>query len=39
LGKYANDKTRKKLADAERERVAWENVGAPTDFGAAPKTV
>jgi NAD(P)-dependent dehydrogenase (short-subunit alcohol dehydrogenase family) len=36
LGKYANDKTRKKLADAERERAAWEPVGAPTDFSATP---
>jgi NAD(P)-dependent dehydrogenase (short-subunit alcohol dehydrogenase family) len=32
LGSYANDKTRKKLADAERERAAWEPVGAPTEF-------
>ncbi|MFZ4681210.1 MAG: oxidoreductase [Terrimicrobiaceae bacterium] len=32
LGKYANDKTRKKLADAERERAAWEPVGLPADF-------
>ena len=32
LGKYANDKTRKKLADAEWERAAWEHVGLPTDF-------
>ena len=32
LGKYANDKARKKLADAERERTAWESVGSPTDF-------
>ncbi|MEQ1852410.1 MAG: oxidoreductase [Chthoniobacteraceae bacterium] len=39
LGKYANDKTRKKLTDAERERTAWEHVGAPTDFGATPQTV
>ena len=34
LGKYANDKSRKKHADAERERAAWEQVGAPTDFSA-----
>jgi NAD(P)-dependent dehydrogenase (short-subunit alcohol dehydrogenase family) len=34
LGKYANDKLRKKLADAERERAAWEHVGLPTDFAA-----
>ncbi len=32
LGKYANDKTRKKLADAEQERATWEHVGLPTDF-------
>ena len=35
LGKYANDKSRKKLADAERERTAWEHVGLPTDFTPA----
>ncbi len=34
LGKYANAKSRKKHADAERERAAWEQVGAPTDFSA-----
>ena len=34
LGKYANDKARKKLADTERERAAWEHVGLPTDFAA-----
>jgi len=32
LGKYANDKVRKKLADAEKERAAWDHVGLPTDF-------
>ncbi|MEO5718491.1 MAG: oxidoreductase [Chthoniobacterales bacterium] len=32
LGKYANDKARKKFADAEKERAAWEYVGLPTDF-------
>ena len=32
LGKYANDKVRKKLADVERERAAWEHIGLPTDF-------
>jgi NAD(P)-dependent dehydrogenase (short-subunit alcohol dehydrogenase family) len=37
LGKYANDKTRKKLADAERERAAWEHVGLPTDFAPTPQ--
>ena len=36
LGKYANDKTRKKLADAERECAAWEPVGFPTDFNSTP---
>jgi hypothetical protein len=36
LGKYANDKTRKKLTDAERERAAWEPVGLPTDFTSTP---
>ena len=36
LGKYANDKTRKKLADAEKERAAWEHVGLPTDFSSIP---
>ena len=32
LGKYANDKTKKKLTDAERERAAWESVGLPMDY-------
>ena len=32
LGKYANDKTRKKLADSEAEHAAWEHIGLPTDF-------
>ena len=36
LGKYANDKTRKKFTDAEKERAAWEHVGVPTDFNPAP---
>ena len=36
LGKYANDKVRKKLADAEKERAAWEHVGLPTDFVPNP---
>lgn len=31
LGKYANEKARRKLADAERERGAWEHIGLPTD--------
>jgi len=36
LGKYANDKTRKKFTDAEKELAAWENVGVPTDFNHKP---
>lgn len=32
LGKYANEKMRKKFADAERERASWEHVGLATDF-------
>lgn len=36
LGKYANDKLRKKLADAERERAAWEHVGLSADFTPTP---
>lgn len=36
LGKYAYDKWRKKLADAEKELAAWEPVGLPTDFSATP---
>ena len=32
LGKYAHDKTRRTVADAEKERVAWEHVGLPTEF-------
>ncbi len=35
LGKYANDKARKRFADAEKERAAWENIGVPTDFSPA----
>ncbi len=31
LGKYANEKARRKFADAERERAAWEHVGLVTD--------
>ena len=37
LGKYANDKTREKLSDAERERAAWEHVALPTDFVTNPQ--
>jgi NAD(P)-dependent dehydrogenase (short-subunit alcohol dehydrogenase family) len=36
LGKYANDKVRKKLADAERERAAREQVGLAADFPPSP---
>jgi len=36
LGKYANDKMRKKLAEAERERAAWEPVGLAADFLPPP---
>lgn len=32
LGKYANDKVRKKSADLEKERAAWESIGQPTDY-------
>ena len=31
LGKYANDKARKKLASTANELAAWEHVGLPTD--------
>ena len=36
LGKYANEKARKKHVDAERERTTWEHVGLPTDFSSTP---
>jgi NAD(P)-dependent dehydrogenase (short-subunit alcohol dehydrogenase family) len=32
LGKYANDKLRKKLGDLEKERGMWEHIGMPVDF-------
>lgn len=32
LGKYANDKARRKFADAKKERAAWEHIGLPTQF-------
>lgn len=32
LGKYATEKVRKQLAQAERELARWEPVGQPTDF-------
>ena len=36
LGKYANDKVRRKFANAEKELGAWEHIGLPTDFPATP---
>jgi NAD(P)-dependent dehydrogenase (short-subunit alcohol dehydrogenase family) len=36
LGKYAHDKVRKKISDAEQERAAWEAIGLATNFGANP---
>lgn len=36
LGKYANEKARKRYADAEKERAAWEHVGLPTEFNSTP---
>ncbi len=36
LGKYAHDKLRRKLSDAEREAAAWEQVGLATDFNTVP---
>ena len=35
LGKYANEKARRKFADAERERAAWEQVGLVTDSSSS----
>lgn len=35
LGKYANEKVRKKLTDTERERALWESVGLRADFPPA----
>ena len=34
LGKYANDKARRKFTEAERERAAWEHIGTPTDYSS-----
>ncbi len=34
LGKYANEKARKRYSDAEKERAAWEHIGLPTDFNS-----
>lgn len=36
LGKYANGKARRRSADAEKERTAWEHAGLPTDFNSTP---
>ena len=36
LGKYANDKSRRRGADLEKERAAWEHVGLATEFNSAP---
>ncbi len=36
LGKYANEKARRKLADVEKELDAWEPAGLPADFAASP---
>jgi NAD(P)-dependent dehydrogenase (short-subunit alcohol dehydrogenase family) len=36
LGKYANDKARKKFSNAEKERAAWEHIGMPTEFLSTP---
>lgn len=36
LGKYATDKTRRKLANAEKELTAWEGIGLPTDYTHTP---
>jgi hypothetical protein len=32
LGKYANEKARRRAVDLEKERAAWEHVGLPTEF-------
>jgi NAD(P)-dependent dehydrogenase (short-subunit alcohol dehydrogenase family) len=32
LGKYANDKARRRAADLEKERTTWEATGLPTEF-------
>lgn len=36
LGKYANEKARKRYVDAEKERAACEHLGLPVDFGSTP---
>ena len=35
LGKYANDKSRRRATDAEKERATWEHISQPTDFTSA----
>ena len=35
LGKYANDKVRKKTSSIESELAAWASVGGPTEFTSA----
>lgn len=32
LGKYANEKVRRRATEIERERAAWEAIGLPTEF-------
>lgn len=32
LGKYANEKARRRAADLEKERAAWETIGLPTEI-------
>jgi len=36
LGKYANEKVRKKFAEAGKERDAWERISLPTDYPTIP---
>lgn len=36
LGKYANDKARRRAADLEKERAAWESLSLATEFTSAP---
>lgn len=35
LGKYANDKVRRRATEIERERAAWEAIGLPTEYPSA----
>lgn len=32
LGRYANEKARRRATDLEKERAAWEHLGLPTEF-------